>query len=283
MTNIIKMDAYRMLKSPFTWIILLAAMLMMFGSVFVASTDVAYYEKNPGDISRLEDPSDNKWGIRIGDIESSWCAGNEIPLVELVSTNIQFKVPLMFLLVFLVFFVNGDSRTGYIKNIATHVKKRKNLIILKILPVAIYSALLLLVSSLAVMLGSKIFFGYVNFDNFASLLPFMGTQLLLHIAFGMFIICLLTLLRNSLASMIIGLLIASGLIEIVDVILVAIVPNLSKTKELSIMPYITSGNIGLLSVDGMADIYLRSLIVALIYTVFMTGISMYVFGKRDIE
>ena len=284
MTNIIKMDTYRMRKSPTTWIILIAAVAMMIASVFMTSTDVTYYEQNTEALAKLEASQvDVDWGIHIGSISPEWCTGIEIPLNELVSVNIRSKVPLMLLVVFLVMFVNGDNRTGFIKNIAGHVNKRGNLILSKIIPIAIYSAILLLLTTFSVTLGSKMFFGYVNMDNWGSLIPFLGAQWLLHIAYGMVMVCLLTLIKSQVASMIIGILIASGLLQLVDTILIALIPKLGKIDGFSVMTYMTSGNVGQLGVGSTPDIYMRSLIVAVLYILVMTGISMFVIQKRDVE
>jgi len=284
MLNIIKMDTYRMTKSPVTWLILLAAMLMMIASIFMTSVDISYYEQNPEALEKLEASDvDVDWGIHIGSITPEWCTGIEIPLSELISVNIRSKLPLMLLVVFLVSFVNGDNRTGFVKNIAGHVDKRGKLIFAKIVPLAVYTVVLLLLVAFTITLSCKFFFGYINWDNWSSLIPFLGAQLLLHIGFAMVMVCLLTLIKSSVASLIIGILIASGLLQLVDTILIAVIPKLGAISGFSVMTYMTSGNVGKLMVDSTPDIYIRSLIVAILYIVVMTAISMFIVQKRDIE
>ena len=45
MLKVIKMDLYRMFKSKYTYIVLAAAMLMMFASVFMTQQDISYYQQ----------------------------------------------------------------------------------------------------------------------------------------------------------------------------------------------------------------------------------------------
>lgn len=53
MLKVIKMDLYRMFKSKYTYIVLAAAMLMMFASVFMTQQDISYYQQTPSAMETL--------------------------------------------------------------------------------------------------------------------------------------------------------------------------------------------------------------------------------------
>ena len=96
MLKAIKMDLYRMFKSKYTYIVLAAAMLMMFASVFMTQQDISYYQQTPSAMETLRETGDEvNWGIYIGQVSPEWCTGAKIPLPELVSMNIQSKLLLM--------------------------------------------------------------------------------------------------------------------------------------------------------------------------------------------
>ena len=141
--------------------------------------------------------------------------------------------------------------------------------------------MLLISALLIIILGSQVFFGYVNFDGFGNLVPYLGTQLLLHAAFGAVMICLIALIKSAVASMLIGILVSAGILEIVDTIIGAL--NHSVKGHFSIMYYITSGNIAALSVGSAAAEYIRALLIGLIFLICTNGISMAITQTRDVD
>lgn len=66
MLKVIKMDLYRMFKSKYTYIVLAAAMLMMFASVFMTQQDISYYQQTPSAMETLRETGDEvNWGISV--------------------------------------------------------------------------------------------------------------------------------------------------------------------------------------------------------------------------
>ena len=164
MIKVIKMDVFRMFKSKYTYIVLAAAMLMMFASVFMSQQDISYYQQTPSAMETLQETGDEvNWGIYIGQVSPEWCVdGAKIPLPELVSMNLQSKLLLMFLAAFIALFAGNEIRTGFIKNIAGQTRHRWELVIGKLFSIAVFTAVLLIAAVLAIMAGSVCFFGYVH-------------------------------------------------------------------------------------------------------------------------
>lgn len=83
MLKVIKMDLYRMFKSKYTYIVLAAAMLMMFASVFMTQQDISYYQQTPSAMETLRETGDEvNWGIYIGQVSPEWCTGAKIPVAR---------------------------------------------------------------------------------------------------------------------------------------------------------------------------------------------------------
>ena len=283
MFNILKMDLYRMVKNKATWIILLASMLMMFASIFMTSQDLNYYKSNPIAFENLqENGNEVNWGIYIGSVNPEWCNGNEISLMDLVAVNIKSKLLLMFLVVFIASFVGGEGRNGFIKNIAGQVKNRSSLIFGKFIAIGIFTTIMIFTAVLSTMLGSLFFLGYINFAGIAQGLIFLLVQVLLHIGYGMFILLLFYITRSSIATMLSGILIAAGILQVVDAILLSVFKELNSIADFSIMKYLTSGNVGVLSLNSSNTVYMQASIIAICAMVLMTALSSIILQRRDL-
>lgn len=284
MFNVLKMDLYRMAKSKATWIILLASMLMMFVSIFMTSQDIDYYNSNPIALENLqENGGEINWGIYIGSVNPEWCNGNEISLMDLVAVNIKSKLLLMFLVVFITYFVGSEGRNGFIKNIAGQVKNRSSLILGKFIAIGIFTILMIVAAVFSTMLGSLIFLGYVNFVGIKQGLIFLVVQILLHIGYGMFILLLFNVTRSSIATMLSGILIAAGILQVVDAILFSIFKELDSIEGFSVMKYLTSGNVGVLSINSSNAVYTQAGMIAVCAIVLMTVLSSIIIQRRDLQ
>lgn len=284
MFNVLKMDLYRMAKSKATWIILLASMLMMFVSIFMTSQDIDYYNSNPIALENLqENGGEINWGIYIGPVNPKWCNGHEISLMDLVAVNIKSKLLLMFLVVFITYFVGSEGRNGFIKNIAGQVRNRSSLILGKFIAIGIFTIVMIVAAVFSTMLGSLIFLGYVNFVGIKQGLIFLVVQILLHIGYGMFILLLFNVTRSSIATMLSGILIAAGILQVVDAILFSIFKGLDSIEGFSVMKYLTSGNVGVLSINSSNAVYTQAGMIAVCAIVLMTVLSSIIIQRRDLQ
>lgn len=283
MFKVIKMDLFRMCKSKYTYIVLVASMLMMFASVFMTQQDIIYYQQTPSALAALQENGDEvNWGIYIGQVSPEWCNGAKIPLPELVSMNIQSKLLLMFLVAFIALFAGNEIRTGFIKNIAGQMRYRWELVIGKLLSISIFTVVLLLAAVLAIMAGSFFFFGYVHIQEVGKFIGYLGMQYLLHIAYGSVSLFLVYLFENVVASLLTGIFLAAGILQVIDALLRNIVPHLKKIADFSIMNYLSSGNVGILSMASGSALYRKALFIAVITWIVMGSLSGLLMQKKDI-
>ena len=283
MLKVIKMDLFRMYKSKYTYIVLLAAILMMAASVFMTKQDIDYYKQTPSALETLQRDGDEvNWGIYIGRVSPEWCTGEKIPLEELVAVNIKSKLLLMFLTAFIVLFAGNEIKSGFIKNIVGQTRHRRELVVGKLISIAVFTVVLLLTAVLTVMLGSAISFGYVYVKEAEKLAAYLGVECLLHIAYGSVVLLLVYLLRNMVVCMLAGILLAAGILQIVDAFLLSIIPHLKEIAGFSIMNYLSSGNVGLISILSGGSVYLKAVIVAAVTLILAGGFSALIVEKKDI-
>jgi len=282
MINLLKMDLYRMFKNRVTWLCILGTVILMISSVFLTSSDINYYSSHQEELKQIEANRDRSedWGIYIGSVMPEWCKDIEAPVVALIANNIQSKMLLLFLVVLLVDFVNGENKTGFLLNIVGQISNRGYIIVSKVIITAIFSFIQLLSTCVIIGISSQLFLGYTNFEGISNFLPFISMQLLLQIAFGTLIIFIVTFTKSTIASMVIGILLSSGIIQVLDPIFRAI---LNKSKEFSIMYYTISGNIGQLRIGSSKDVYLRSFFIVILVLMITSYISIYLIRKRDVE
>ncbi len=272
MFNVLKIDLYRIVKSKAAWLILAASVLMMYASVFMTRQDINFYNNNPVALENLRNGGDISWGIYIGSVNPKWCNGNVIPLMELLAANIKSRMLLMFLTVFIVYFAGSEGRNSFMKNIVGQVKNRAFLVMSKFIAISIYTVLMMIAAMLATMLGSRMFFGYVSLAGMSQGITFLLMQILLHIGYGMFVLLLYYITRSSVATMLSGILIAAGILQFLDALL-----------YLNILSYTTSGNVGVLPLNGNEAVYMRAGIVAVCAIVIMNLLSSIIIQKRDLK
>ena len=223
------------------------------------------------------------WGIYIGSVKPEWCTGTEVPLMELVAVNVKSKLLLMFLVVFVTYFAGSEGRNGFLKNIAGQVTHKGIFVFSKSVVISIFAVMMIAGAVLATMLGSVAFLGYINIANIGQGCVFLIVQILLHIAYGMFVLFLFNVTESSVATMLAGILIAAGILQIVDAILVSVFSKLQAISDFSIMNYLTSGNVGLLSLDSTSGLYIRASIIAVGAIVLMNTLSSVIIQRRDLK
>ena len=90
---------------------------------------------------------------------------------------------------------------------------------------------------------------------------------------------LVYLIKNSAASLLIGILDASGILEIVDTIIHS---SISNSGSFSIMNYIVTGRIVLLSINSSMIMYLHSIIIAIIFLIISITGTYLLFRNKDV-
>lgn len=289
MLNIIKMDIFRMLKAKSTWIIIAISIVFVFIEVYSVSYNLSYYNDNPGAMGQereiVEQNTDEngfQFGVAVGD-DLEWYLQDEISSDEIFVQNSQSGIFLLLVAIFAVLFVNGEQRTGYIKNIAGQVSNRGNLVLSKMISCLIFSAMLFIAAYLSNLLISQILLGYVSLGSFTDYLPIYAMQLFLHFAYGASMILIAVLSRSLVASIAIGVMAPMGISSIICSFINMLLGKAGVSESFDISNFALTGNLNQLTIESSSGDFARAIIVSAAFLITSTALSMYIFKKRDIK
>ena len=279
MSRAIKLELYRLRRNKYPWIILILSSLMIIGSVYMTKVDYHYYINDKAALENLKiNFTQINWGIYVGSVIPDWLDLGYIPITELFMRNIQSKILLMFQTVFIVMYIGDELKSSFLKNINQVFPKKIELTLGKVAIICVYTLAIFITSFIIMSLSFYFMEGYLKFTEIGIFIKYILTEYLLYITYSIIIIFLAYLIKNSAVTLIIGLLESAGILQIFDTIIHQISGNFSS----SIMKYLISGNIVLLSINSSSSIYLRVAILSIIYLVIMIILNTVILSKRDI-
>lgn len=279
MSRAIKLELYRLRRNKYPWIILILSSLMIIGSVYMTKVDYHYYINDKAALENLKiNFTQINWGIYVGSVIPDWLDLGYIPITELFMRNIQSKILLMFQTIFIVMYIGDELKSSFLKNINQVFPRKIDLILGKVIIICIYTLAIFIASFIIMSLSFYIMEGYLKFTEIGIFIKYILAEYLLYITYSIVIMFLAYLIRNSAVTLIIGLLESAGILQIFDTIIHQISGNFSS----SIMKYLISGNIVLLSINSSSSIYLRVAILSIIYLVIMIILNTVILSKRDI-
>lgn len=279
MSRAIKLELYRLRKNKYPWIILILSSLMIIGSVYMTKVDYHYYINDKVALENLKiNFTQINWGIYVGSVIPDWLDLGYIPITELFMRNIQSKILLMFQTVFIVMYIGDELKSSFLKNINQVFPKKIDLTLGKVTIICVYTLAIFITSFIIMSLSFYFMEGYLKFTEIGIFIKYILTEYLLYITYSIIIMFLAYLIRNSAVTLIIGLLESAGILQIIDTIFHQISGNLS----FSVMNYLISGNIVLLSIDSSDSIYLRVTLLSIIYLIIMIILNTMILSKRDI-
>lgn len=279
MSRAIKLELYRLRRNKYPWIILILSSLMIIGSVYMTKVDYHYYINDKAALENLKiNFTQINWGIYVGSVIPDWLDLGYIPITELFMRNIQSKILLMFQTVFIVMYIGDELKSSFLKNINQVFPKKLELTLGKVAIICVYTLAIFITSFIIMSLSFYFMEGYLKFTEIGIFIKYILTEYLLYITYSIIIMFLAYLIKNSAVTLIIGLLESAGILQIIDTIFHQISGNLS----FSIMNYLISGNIVLLSIDSSDSIYLRVTLLSIIYLIIMIILNTMVLSKRDI-
>lgn len=187
----------------------------------------------------------------------------------------------MFLGIFYSMFLGSDLKNGFIKNTAGTVKNRTVYILSKEITLAVYTIVGIAVLTLGSFIFSTLFLnGTKNFE----LMPFVkyiGTAYLLLVGFTSFITFLVFSVRNTVAPMVIGILLTSG--TAVNIIYNPVEMLLSKADVNFDFKYISAAkNLLALTAETSNKDMLIACAVAVGHIIVFNILTKIVMDKKDI-
>lgn len=320
MIRLIKMELYRLFHAVSTYVMMLVVIGIVVLSTFAMKMDLQMMEKEqrssgggliqqetaengssqgtetPAESfasgfsagfmeSGAEDPDEDGFTFGISSsVDESWMNG-DVDAGELLMSELSSCLLVVFVAIFVPLFVNAEQKKGYIKNIAGQIPRREMLAFSKLPAVAIQVLILFAVFCAAQFGSSAIFFrGRLVFTDPGAFMGALGVQYVLHAAWGCLIALFTMATRSTAFAMTTGILLASGIFELVvrylNRAVHALVPSAESFDIARITLSYATGNMTKASSTGQIGGFL---ILAVVYILISAVISGVVYRKRDVR
>lgn len=271
MIRLFRMYMYRMIHSKATWVILLVATGLFVFALTISKIATQYsFDDN----------------IVISEVEST--DGEE--MTEVMDDTIMNQIIgifksgtiLIFTMIYTVLFIMADEKFGYIKNIATTTKHRVNLVLTKMIALAIYNLVFSVVISTVVAILYKLYFPDMLFGFSASSITMLFIIYLLSTACMSFAAFVTGWCRNTGLGMTAAILIISGFASMITGLLNQVIYLIWNDATLNMNNLLTTYRMSMLPDSNVDGAWTTAIILSLIYLILWNGIHMFIVKKRDI-
>lgn len=276
MANRLKMDFYRLFKTPLFYILIGATILFLF--YMMGTFMFLDFTLNNIDTQALDDET---MGLIVGIMPSDFKSYLEIFFIG------NFFI--VFLVIFAVVFSSAEYKTGYIKNTSAYTSPRYLSYFSNLIIVTIFTAILFLVGGIVVSIGGIIMdvidfnkSPELIFDYIKSLIPFMATKFLSNVSLTAFFLMIFYLLRNATPVMISGLtytMLGTALFGLINVVIAAAFNK----ADFDISLYTNLGNMTYVGIGADTSDIVRSIIVSVVILGISTFVSCFTLQKKDVR
>lgn len=282
MLNLIRMNLYRICRSFSSWCILLFTVLAAVFSIAMTNRDIVSMDPSAADAAADAVQEAPDFGIYVS-ANPEWADGT-IEMGDIVSTELGSRLLAILCTVFTAIFVTGEQKSGYIKNIAGQFPGRTPLVLSKFAALALWVLLMLLVFTLAVLLGGLAFWGgNFQMDSVLELLKVLGVQYLLHLGLSSLLMLLCILTGSSAVGMAVGILLCCGAGSLIYTLVSRMAESLHAGWSFDLGRYTLDGSIPLAVTGAPSSVLLRSALVGCLFTGVSVLLSLLTMKKRDIR
>lgn len=275
MLNLIKMNLYRFFKTRVFYTTLLITVIG-FGLLARLETEPSVQDTN----QQIE--QEEHVGIVASEEVTSTTS-----LEELFASFASSGFILIMTGVFAIVYSEEERKSGFLKNLLTSRKDKKNIFASKILIVLLYALFMFMGALLAIRIGSLgRGAGMYTVHSWLALIRFIVFEVILHTVFGIAMMSMYEITRNTIIPTMIAIFGASNLHGMLLYLLEG--KLVSKFHSLAgfMDKYALSNNLIVTKIGELGDIgmpfpYLNVIIVMTIGLVFYSVIGMFIFTKRD--
>ena len=303
MFNLIRMNLFRLIHTK--GVIVVFCLLMGFATL--SSFESVYDKKQMQDVMDgktglqenkpeegiTEEEGDNPIGIYIDTPEST--DGYLMDYIYMYCEEISSGIVLIFIFIGAVIFFRGDERDGFLKNIAGQTKHRYNILISKLVVIAIYTFVCMVcymvVEFVAYkaswLIGVKINLG-INYipevfnvafgvKHIPEALGFFALEYILYMAFTGGLLLITEVTKSTATAITIGLLGMLGF----GIFFSALVRKVFST-DFDISKYYISTNISNLDLGMDRDIVILALCIGIVFFIIYNVLNVLWFSRKDI-
>lgn len=300
MFNVIRMNWYRLWNTTSMLIILFIATIgfaVFSGVAECTDVEMMQEEQQSAVLNIAVGDSDmNVGGVggEMGDfglyVNTPYSDGDSpAEFLRFFMADVSAGMPLLFICIAVVLFVNNEEKTGFIKNISGQVRRKSSIYFGKLVVIAAYILILMLVYGVAQYISLQIgFHGDMKFGTniFVPFIKAFAVAYLLYLAFAGGLMMLTAVLRNNTIGIVVGLLsvcgIGSMLFGLIDNILKKMI-DMDLTKY-STAKYSVTGCIRELGtlLTNESGVMGRMLVVGIAFLIVYNVIGNIIFVKRDV-
>ncbi len=223
-----------------------------------------------------EESADFEFGIYVNPPVTE--NGKPASLVKFLLSDISSGIVLLFVSIGTVLFINGEKKSGFLKNIAGQTRHKANIYLSKLVVLALYTLLSILLYCLGqgilLMLhykGDMVF----GLSDLGELLPLFGLQFLLHLAFVSAVSLLTLLTGSSTIGITVAILDCCGVFQLLTGF-IALKFDWNPAK------YLLINNIKTVALTAAKEDIWRALAVGLCFLVIYTALGAGGFVKKDV-
>lgn len=282
MINLISMNITRFFKSKIVFVTS-AILMALFVLLTAAETDPEEQELNQKIIEQYD--------VSEEDMEAGMTLGNEIDSDSSFDTIYRSMVssglPLILVGIFAAVYTDDERKSGFLKNISVGRNQKKYIFASKIPVLMIYSTILLLLSIAAVKLGciTRDPSLYRVHDIF-KLIGYIFVEILLHTAFGAFIMVVYEVCRNSVITIITAIFASLNLFGTIFSVVESKLSSLGGIMEkfverFGLVQYLLVTRVKLLEISGSVFPHVNTIVVAVVGLSLYAFLGMLIFSKRD--
>lgn len=312
MLNLLRMNFYRMIKTKAMWIVLVCICLFGVLSCFIEKIDWETGRENANrqEAAQMEPASaeteEDKGvidGFKAGFSESGDDANSNISkedtpgvqfeitkqpsdanqgerqsFLEVYHSDISGGAVIIFIVIAGVIFVNGEDKTGFVKNIAGQTRYRGMIYLSKIPVIVCYNAFALLLYGAVQYVFLQIFFhGGIEFgtEYLKESVILFGMNVLLYAAFSSGLAFLTTVAKSTAVGITVGMLIAMGFGN-------SLAGYIGLKLNVELIKYLLVFNSSQMVLGIPAETVRFAFVVGMVYLVLYNVLGMLWFTKKDV-
>ena len=283
MLRLFNMYMYRMRVSLSTWmlIIVLAGMNVL-GIIITKTIDVLMPEENTEQTTEYtETDASSEEGMEVSVSVKENETEAESSIFDNIIADVSGGMILVFLVIFTTLFINADDRHGYIKNIATQVKNKQQLVIPRMMVIAVYTILLFTIYAVSCGITYKICYPATDIGFSWGAIGFLAIQFVLGMAILSITALVTTLSRSTALGVTCGVLLVTGFHLLFAGLGNMLITAIAGKEVIDLNEYLVVYQINSLPFP-LDKSFIWALGLGLVYIVIWNILSMTVLAKRDI-
>lgn len=283
MSNLIKMNIFRTFKSKSTWINLLFAVIIAIG-LFMLSASFGASIASSSDSNNIvlkeitaEQVKQLKEGNGVGFASIEFTQDTKLPLDLCLQNFLSSGMFLIFIGIFITNLVCDREKSRFQKNLSIYSADKWKIALSQNVPLLTFSTIVVIMVSVIYTVCSLIYFDKFYLGDIKNIVCFLGMQIILHYAFGMFIMFIAELTKSKVAAISLTCIFSIG----IGTLLLYKLDSVFDIKNFSFVKAVPEYYVKSLPLEFDKNIYINAIVVVLCCALVYNVINAVIACKRD--